>query len=98
MATVGSGLIVVISLILVIIEIRTNTEAVRAAAYQDFVAKSNEHLLLVASDSELVDLVSNGYNEPRDSLSATEQVRFFYYTRALWRNFDTASIRGSMGF
>ena len=88
--TVGSGFFVVISLIFLIVEIRSNTEAVRAASYQELVATSNEYLLLVAADGDLAEIVTKGYQHPRDSLDALGRTRFFHYTRAIWRNFENA--------
>jgi len=53
MAEIASAIAVVVTLVLVLVELRENTEAVRAAARQSIAARIEDRTMGVAADSRL---------------------------------------------
>ncbi len=96
--TLGIGA-VLIGLIFVGIEIRQNTAAIQAATMQGLTDASQEYMLLLASDSELAEIVRKGRNAP-DQLNEKESLQFFYFMRAKWMRYQNAFFqyqRGTIG-
>ena len=80
---IGGLIAVVLGLLFVGIEVRQNTAAMQAATLQGLNDSSQEYLLTVASNSELVDLQLRAVLEP-DSLSDVEARQYFLLERTRW--------------
>ena len=78
----GAGAILV-GLIFVGLELRQNTAAMQAATIQGLADSSQEHLLLLASDPELLEIQQKAVTDP-DQLSETEARQYFLIERARW--------------
>ena len=72
---------VVLSLVYVGIQVRENTEEIRAANRQQLVARSHTATLGVSTSPELAGAVAKVINGER--LSAAEQVQYGYFVRAM---------------
>jgi len=78
----GAGAILM-GLIFVGLELRQNTAAMQAATIQGLADSSQEHLLLLASDPELLEIQQKAVTDP-DQLSETEARQNFLLERARW--------------
>ncbi len=96
----GVGILsLLLGLIFVGFELRQNTAAVQAATMQGLTDASQEYLLLLASDRELLALYRKGRQAP-DQLSEIEADQFRLLTRTRWLRFQNAFLqyrRGTMG-
>ena len=89
-AEIAGAIFVAITLVYLVIEIRINTEAVRASSYQQIIQNSRDHLFLIAADAELAQLSRRFFEEGSDALSPDEQLRMWAFIRAVWRNYENA--------
>ena len=80
---IGGLIAVVLGLSFVGIEVRQNTAATQAATLQGLNDSSQEYLLSVASNPELVELQMRAVAEP-DSLSDVEARQYFLLERTRW--------------
>jgi hypothetical protein len=78
----GAGA-VLLGLIFVGLEVKQNTAAMQAATIQGLADSSQEHLLLLASDPELLEIQQKAVTDP-DQLSETEARQYFLIERARW--------------
>jgi len=96
----GLGIVsLLLGLIFVGFELRQNTAAVQAATMQGLTDASQEYLLLLASDRELMQLHHKGRQDP-DQLSEIEAAQFILLSRTRWLRFQNAFLqyrRGTMG-
>lgn len=90
---------VVLGLVFVGIEVRQNTAAIHAETLQGLNDSSQEFLLLLASEPELVRIQLKASTDP-DSLNATESFQFSLLERARWLRSQNAYFqhqRGTLG-
>ena len=78
----GAGA-VLLGLIFVGLEVKQNTAAMQAATIQGLADSSQEHLLLLASDPELLEIQQKAVTDP-DQLSETEARQYFLIERVRW--------------
>lgn len=78
----GAGA-VLLGLIFVGLEVKQNTAAMQAATIQGLADSSQEQLLLLASDPELLEIQLKAVTDP-DQLSETEARQFYVLERARW--------------
>jgi len=86
---IGSALVVLLGLVFVGVELRQNTEAVEAETIQGLTAVSNDFILAIATDPELVRVWKDGSFDP-DSLNEIDSARFFLLTRSYWLRIQSA--------
>jgi len=86
------ALAVVISLGYVAIQIRQNTETARSASAQNLVTVATNANFLLASDSELSEILQNGQYD-RDSLNEYEQFRFNTFLIGAYMQYDFAYLQ-----
>ena len=94
----GAGA-VLLGLIFVGLELKQNTAAMQAATVQGLYDSSQEHMLLLASNPELLEIQLNGATNP-DQLSDTEALQYFFLMRVRWVRYQNAFLqyqRGTMG-
>ena len=80
MAEIASAIAVVVTLALVLVELRENTDAVRAAARQSIAARIEDRTMAVATDSQLADLLFRGQEPDGIEAGSREayQMSYFY--------------------
>jgi len=86
---------VVVSLVFLSYEVRENTRAIEGTAFQELIHASDASLLAVATDSALASIWNRGAEY--DSLSPSDQARFFALTRVFWRNYENAYLQYRRG-
>jgi len=79
---------VIISLIYVSVQLRQNTKAVRATAYQEVSQNSVELLSLIIADAEMAEIWGRGLDAGEDSLTTTERFRWHAMLLATFRHWD----------
>jgi hypothetical protein len=92
-AEVASGIAVVITLAFLVAGIRDNTNATRAAVYQDLMGELNQLNLAFANDSELSKLWAEHYDTPDwslDGLAEDQANRLVLFNRVMFRIYDAA--------
>jgi hypothetical protein len=84
------GVALIVSLGLLVIEIRQNTDAVSAQAVSDLNHQANESNLSLASNPELAELFLRLQANPWESLSAVDRVRGEFFARGFFNRVYTA--------
>ena len=96
LAEVVAAVAVVVSLIYVGNELRTNTAAVESASIQTQTQIQGELLLLLASDSTLSRIRAMGGDDPAQ-LTGVDAQRFFYLMRQTWINLQSVYFQHELG-
>jgi len=78
----GAGA-VLLGLVFVGLEIKQNTAAMQAATIQGLTDSSQEYLLLLAANPELLEIQQKAVTDP-DQLSETEARQYFHIERTRW--------------
>lgn len=91
-----SGIGVIASFIYVAIQIRNNTRAVRAAAFQNLVASNTSKLDELARNGELCSLILRG-GDDFESLDRVEKARFRFDTLGFMQRVENAYMQHSIG-
>ncbi len=92
----ASGVGVIASFIYVAIQIRNNTRAVRAAAFQNLVASNTSKLDELARNGELCSLILRG-GDDFESLDRVEKARFRFDTLGFMQRVENAYMQHSIG-
>ena len=79
---------VVISLVYLGVQIRQNTNAVRAATYEDVADNIREFNMFVSQNSDLAGIYLRGLADP-DQLTPVERLQFDNYLGTMFAQFDT---------
>lgn len=95
-AEVIAAAAVVISLVYVGRELRSNTSAVQGAAIQAIATTDAAALMTVASDSALSEIVRIGRSEP-SKLSDADAFRYSLYMRQFWLSFQNIYQQTTLG-
>ena len=94
--TLGANVAVLVGLVALVLEIRTNTAAIQAASVQEITSGTREALLTIASDRELSRIVRIGASD-RSALDEDEAYRFLLFSRQrmviLSRHLDATTAR-----
>ena len=85
--TLGANVAVLVGLVALVLEIRTNTAAIQAASVQEITSGTREALLTIASDRELSRIVRIGTSD-RSALDEDEAYRFLLFSRQRWLFFQ----------
>jgi hypothetical protein len=96
---IGGALVVLIGLVFVGIELRQNTSAVEAATVQSLTDASNEFILTIASDPDLVRVWNAGLFDS-GAMDEKDYARFFLLARSYWLRMQNAYSqyeRGTLG-
>ena len=98
-AEIASGIGVVVTLIFLVVEIRNNTEATKAATYDSISADLAEFQLRLADNDPSIEittaLASN--NGSLDSLSSEQLERYTFIMSALFKHYERAFIQWQYG-
>lgn len=86
----------VVSVLFASIQIRNNTRAIRAAAFQQMVASRVSQLDALAGDANLCSLVLRG-GDDFDSLDRVEKARFRFHLQAFIRRAENAWMQNRLG-
>lgn len=95
-AEIVASLGVVISLIYVAAELRSNTAAVKAATVQSITNSSRDVLVTVAANEGLARIRQIGEADP-SALTDAEAFRFFQFSRQNWLYFQNIWIQWDLG-
>lgn len=93
---IGANLAVLVGLIALIVELRTNTAAIRAAAVQESVNASREYLTNIALDEELSRIRFEGGTNFAE-LSDLDAFRFRLHSRGNWLFHQNVWIQRELG-
>ena len=93
---IGANLAVLAGLVALIVELRTNTAAIRAAAVQESVSASREYLTNIALDEELSRIRLAGGSNYAD-LSELDAFRFRLHSRGNWLFHQSVWIQRKLG-
>ena len=85
-----SGIVVVVTLILLVIGVRENTNVTQAAAYQDLLDGLNRFNFVLISDADLATLWLTRLDRSLGELEPDEVSRLVYMNRTVYRIFDSA--------
>lgn len=94
-AEIVGSFAIVATLIVLIVESRGNTEAIRASTYQAVVDSITTHLDMRASDSEMSRIWSSGLSG--GALDENDQIRFRAMLLAAIRRFENAYYQYELG-
>ncbi len=95
-AEIIGGIAIVVSVVLLLVEVRGNTEALRSASAQSITDAATDVLLLLASDGELSSLRVTGDTDV-STLSEDDWWRYFFYYRQHWLRFQNMYFQASSG-
>ena len=94
--TLGANIAVLAGLVALVVEIRTNTAAVQAAAVQEGTNSSREYLLNIALDEDLSRIRQTGRMH-LEELSEPEAYRFYLQSRGNWLYIQNVWIQRELG-
>ena len=94
--TLGANIAVLAGLVALVVEIRTNTAAVQAAAVQEGTNSSREYLLNIALDEDLSRIRQTGRMN-LEELSEPEAYRFYLQSRGNWLYWQNLWIQRELG-
>ena len=89
-AQIASGAAVVVTLVILIVEIRGNTEVLRLSAYSDHIDSINEFGALISQDAESSRIWMAFVSEQTDDLDEIEMRRLTDWLFILFRNYEKA--------
>jgi len=75
---------VMLGLVFVGLELRSNTEAVKAATFQSLTDISNDYVMQIAADPDLARIVHTARASGLAALSPSDSARFWSTERAFW--------------
>ncbi len=109
-AEITGGIAIVISVVILIVEVRGNTAAIRAASAQSITDATVDVMTLMAADGELADLRLAGDYSIREpltptisawqfdrALSDTERFRYFVFYRQQWIRYQNIYLQTLSG-
>ena len=86
-AEIVAAVAVVVSLVYVGMEVRSNTAAVRGSAMQAIATTDADALMTIAADEDLSEIVRIGHSNPSD-LSEADAFRYHTFMRQFWLSFQ----------
>jgi hypothetical protein len=89
-AEIISGIAVVVTLIVLIVEVRDNTEILRVSAYNDNLDSLNEFGALVSRDADSARIWQSLVSEETDNLDEIDRRRLTDWLFILFRNYEKA--------
>jgi len=92
----AAAVAVLLGLIFVGLELKQNTAAMQAATFQGLADSSQEHLFLIASNPELLEINQKAAMNP-DQLTETEALQYYNLERARWLRSHVAFQQFSRG-
>ena len=95
-AEIVAALAVVVSLLYVGMEIRSNTAAVRGAAMQAIATTDADALMTLAADADLSEVVRIGQLNPSE-LSEADAFRYDAFMRQFWLSFQNIFQQSELG-
>jgi len=75
---------VILGLVFVGLELRANTEAVKAATFQSLTDISNDYVMQIAADPELARILHTARASGLSALNPSDSARFWSTERAFW--------------
>lgn len=95
-AEVVAAVAVVVSLVYVGMEVRSNTFAIQGAAMQAIATTDAEALMTIAADGDLSEVVRVGNLNPME-LTEAEAYRYHLYLRQFWLSFQNIFQQSKLG-
>ena len=96
LAEIVGAVAIVISLIYVGQELKSNTAAVQAASLQDITNATSTSVLTIAENGELADIRFRGDRDP-ESLTDVERLRYGLFHRQMWLQFQNVWTQWRLG-
>ena len=95
-AEIVGSFAIVVTLVILVVEIRTNTEAVRATTAQSLISSSRDFLLALALDEDFSRIRQLGQID-QSTLTDDEVVRCRTFARGNWLYFQNVWIQWTLG-
>jgi hypothetical protein len=92
-----SIIVVLVTLIFLILEVRENTAAIRTESYGDSIDRLNEWRLSLASDKELIKMFADFNSGETLELDRTEGQQLSFVLGSLWSIYESAYFAQSYG-
>ena len=89
-AEIVSGVAVVATLFILIVEIRGNTEMLRVSSYQELISNSSDWREMIISNSDLANLYSSFRNNEVPEFSSQEGLQLSMLLSNLWSTYESA--------
>jgi len=99
-AEIVAGISIVVTLVFLTFEMRSNTDAIRAQTYQDLMTQVNEWREMHVVDEGLLDLQEKKRSGGWESLSRAEYRRMWFREIMIWGIYESAYFakeRGTLG-
>ena len=96
-AEISSAVVVAVSLIILIIGVRDNTEVLRASAYADLMQSLNAIQTEMARDSELGSAYLGFIRDDTEGLSESQSNKLNYSLLNLFRTYESAYVSNRSG-
>ena len=99
-AEIVAGIAIVVTLAFLVVEMRSNTDAIRAQTYDGLMEQLNDWRAITATDDELADYVRKSRSEGWSSLTEMEQRQVWYWEIMPWGIYESAFYahdRGTLG-
>jgi hypothetical protein len=87
-----SGVAIIVTLIVLIIEVRTNTDVARVAAYQQVTRDFDDWRTLILSDPQLVEVMVNMRNPYERGIDPEADIRRLFIAQNQWSGNERAYI------
>jgi hypothetical protein len=95
-AEIIAAVAVVVSLVYVGIEVRSNTSAVRGAAMQAIATTDADALMTIAADADLSEIIRIGHLNP-SQFNEAEAFRYHTFMRQFWLSFQNIYQQSELG-
>jgi hypothetical protein len=89
-AEVASVVAIIITLAILIVEVRDNTAATRASSYEELLGDVNDFVMTIATDPELTHIYQKWQNEAVGDLTDDEKYRLVLILKTGFRNYEKA--------
>ena len=89
-AEIVAALAVIVTLAFLALEMRSNTDAIRAQTYTELMAQINDWRTLTVTDPSISALIGKRDKEGWEGLSSDEERRMWYRSIVLWGVYESA--------
>ena len=96
-AEIGSGIAVLVTLIVLVIEVRSNTDAIKTDTYDRLVAEVIDWNTTIATDNEVGDAMRVFNFEGSDSANESQRYIIQRFIRSLWMIYERAFLQWEEG-
>ncbi len=96
-AEIVAGISIIVTLAFLALEMRSNTDAIRAQTYHELMAQLNEWRTLIVTDQGLSVLTDQLTSEGWENLESSDERRLWYREMVLWGIYESAYYANERG-